>query len=280
MPEAATGQQPQDLYLDLMKRCLTRYGFPETWREHRPDDRGVAGRVQRKGIGWLQRRGYAVVRPTETDLEARAIGADRPADAETMIGLRRLENLQQCVVDVLRRDVPGDLMETGVWRGGAAIFLRAILAAYDDRTRSVWLADSFQGLPRPDADRYPADRDDPHWTYADLPVSLDEVKENFRRYGLLDDRVRFLPGWFRDTLPDAPVEQLAVLRLDGDMYESTIQALDALYPKLSVGGYLIVDDYGAIPACRSAVDDYRSAHGVDEPLQEIDWTGVFWQRAR
>jgi hypothetical protein len=87
-------------------------------------------------------------------------------------------------------------------------------------------------------------------------------------------------SWFRDTLPTAPVDRLAVARLDGDPHESTTDALVALDPKLSVGGYLIVDDYVAIPACRQAVEDYRRRHAVTEPLVEIDWTGVFWRRER
>jgi O-methyltransferase len=150
--------------------------------------------------------------------------------------------------------------------------------AYGDLTRTVWLADSFQGLPKPNPGRYPADRDDRLWAKTELAVSLDEVKANFDRYGLLDDQVRFLQGWFSETLPSAPIDRLAVLRLDGDMYESTKVALDALYPKLSVGGYVIVDDYGAIPACRQAVSDFRLENGVEEPIHSIDWTGVYWRR--
>ena len=104
------------------------------------------------------------------------------------------------------------------------------------------------------------------------------MKANFTRYGLLDDQVHFLPGWFKDSLPTASIDRLAVLRADGDMYESTTQILTYLYPKLSVGGYCIIDDYGAVPACRQATDDYRRQRGVTEPLKWIDWSGVFWQR--
>ena len=195
-----------------------------------------------------------------------------------MIGLRRLENLQFCVTDVLRRDVPGDLIETGAWRGGATIFMRAILKAHGDVERRVWVADSFQGLPKPDAHTYPADAGDPHHTYAALAVSEQQVRANFARYDMLDEQVRFLPGWFRDTLPAAPISRLSVLRIDGDMYESTMVALSALYPRLSIGGYVIIDDYGAVRGCHDAVEDFRSRHGVEEVLQRIDWGGVFWQR--
>jgi O-methyltransferase len=243
------------LYLDLLGRSLTRYGFedetivPET-REH-----------------------------TELDLDRRRDGRDWPVHAETMVGMLRLDNLRQLLETVLADDVPGDVIETGVWRGGASIFMRGVLAAHGDPKRRVWLADSFQGLPPPDAERYPADAGDQLFTIDLLAVSLEAVKANFERYGLLDDRVRFLPGWFRDTLPDAPVKRLSLIRLDGDMYESTIVALEALYPKLSPGGFVVVDDYGAIPGCKQAVDDFRAAKGIDAPLTEIDWTGVWWRRA-
>jgi len=195
-----------------------------------------------------------------------------------MIGLARLDNLQACILDVLRRRIPGDLLEAGVWRGGATILMRAVLRAYGDTDRVVWAADSFQGLPKPNVAHFPADANDRHWTYAPLAVSLDEVRANFARYGLLDAQVQFLVGWFRDTLPTAPIAQLAVLRLDADMYESTLDALSALYPKLSRGGYVIIDDYGQVPGCRAAVEDYRAAQRISEPIQQIDYSGVFWQR--
>ena len=100
------------------------------------------------------------------------------------------------------------------------------------------------GLPPPDAN-YPADAGDRHHTIAELAIALDVVQRNFAKYGLLDKHVKFLKGWFKHTLPRAPMEKLALIRLDGDLYESTWVALESLYPKLARGGYLIVDDYGA-----------------------------------
>ena len=121
--------------------------------------------------------------------------------------------------------------------------MRALLKAYAVKDRLVWVADSFKGLPVPNPEKYPADTGDRLHEFKELAVPLDQVKSNFAKYGLLDNQVRFLKGWFRDTLPNAPVEQLAIIRLDGDMYESTMEALVHLYPKLSRGGYSIVDDY-------------------------------------
>jgi O-methyltransferase len=271
-PEAA------ELYLDLLKKCLTRYAFPETYKSVNYR-KGTAQGLLFGAIHPLLRlaRKELVYRPV-FDPEARARGRDWPAEAETMIGLRRLENLQRCIEQVMRDRIPGDLIETGVWRGGATIFMRAVLKVYGDPRRVVWVADSFQGLPDPDPQRYPVDAGDRHSTFPELAVSLEDVKENFRRYDLLDDRVRFLPGWFRDTLPSAPIDQLSVIRLDGDMYASTIEALEALYPKLSSGGYLIVDDYGNPPGCKPAVDDYRAQHGINAPIEWIDEDGVFWRK--
>jgi predicted O-methyltransferase YrrM len=201
-----------------------------------------------------------------------------PETAHSMIGAARMRHLRACVETVLREQVPGDLMETGVWRGGACILMRGVLKAFGDNARTVWVADSFAGLPPPDEQKYPADRGDNLHEFKELAIPMEQVQANFRQYGLLDPQVRFLKGWFSETLPHAGVSQIAVLRLDGDMYESTMDALTHLYPKLSPGGYCIIDDYGAIPACRQAVRDYRAAQGINEPITMIDWTGGFWRK--
>lgn len=195
-----------------------------------------------------------------------------------MIGLQRLDNIQFCIEDVLKQGVAGDVIETGVWRGGAVIFMRAVFKAHGVTDRRVWVADSFQGLPKPNAKKYAADAGDLHYLVPELAVSLEQVQANFRLYGLLDDQVRFIKGFFKDTLPTAPIEKLAVARLDGDLYESTMDALVNLYPKLSVGGYLIVDDYGVVPACKTAIHDFRKTHGITSEIRDIDGSGVFWQR--
>ena len=196
----------------------------------------------------------------------------------TMIGRVRLENVAACLDSIRRTGVPGDLIECGVWRGGTTIFMRGFLKAWAITDRTVWVADSFSGPPPPSlpqdsgidlsAEKYPM-----------LAIPPEAVRELFARYGLLDDHVRFLPGRFRDTLHRAPIHRLALLRIDADLYESTRDALCALYPKVCPGGLVIVDDYGCIPACRQAVDEYRQRAGITEPLESVDWTGVFWQKA-
>jgi O-methyltransferase len=267
-----TAHDVRSLYLDLLRRNLTRYGMAERL----PAEWPLRRRLLFKAVNTLtpMLRGM-----NGSDQSKRELGLDWPAEAETMIGMQRLTSLQQCVETVLAEDIPGDLIECGVWRGGACILMRAVLAAYGDETRCVWLADSFQGVPRSDPANYKADKGiRADFAAGILGVSEAEVKANFERYGLLDDRVRFLPGWFKDTLHDAPIDRIAVLRLDGDLYESTIQALDALYPRLSPGGFCIVDDYLAVKACEQAVTDYRAEHGITAEIVDIDGTGVLWRK--
>lgn len=263
---------PKDLYLNLMKRCLTNliYGNDKDLMRGKHEIDKCTGK-------------YKCVEEVEVELTKKVVGGTWPSIAHTMIGIPRLNNLQFCIENVLANNIPGDLIETGVWRGGATIFMRAILKAYGVTNRLVWVADSFEGVPAPNTIQYPEDTGHKlqFHLYEDFAVSLEEVQSNFKRYGLLDNQVRFLKGWFRDTLPSAPIERLAVLRLDGDLYESTMDTLVNLYPKLSMGGYVIIDDYGKIEACRKAVHDYREQHEITEKIFQTDrtkWTAAYWQR--
>lgn len=201
-----------------------------------------------------------------------------PDRAHTMIGLKRLDNIQYCVEKILQENIEGDLIETGVWKGGATIFMKAILKTYGDTKRRVFVADSFEGLPPPD-ERYPADRGDTHHTIDVLRVSKEDVEKNFKKYDLLDDNVVFIKGFFEQSLPAAPIDKLSILRLDGDMYSSTIQVLEILYDKLSIGGYLIIDDY-ALPGCRKAITDFREKRGITEDMYQVDYSGVFWKKQK
>ncbi len=155
---------------------------------------------------------------------------------------------------------------------------RAVLATTGDEIRKVWLFDSFAGLPKPDVKNYPQDEPDRLWTFNEyLGVSVAEVKANFERFDLLDERTRFVEGWFRDTIPKAKVDSISVLRLDGDLYESNWLVLDHLYPKVSPGGFVIIDDY-ALPTCKAAVDDFRAKHSIHSPITTINWSGIFWRK--
>ncbi len=212
------------------------------------------------------------------DAKNRALGMDWPRTAHTMAGLARLRNLRDLMQLVIDEEIPGHVIETGVWRGGCCILMKGILKCNQDRHRNVYVADSFAGLPPPNPSKYKDPADDPHHTWKEFVVPVEQVKKNFRAYDLLDENVVFVEGFFEDTLPQLDASPFSLIRLDGDMYSSTIVALENLYPKLSPGGFIIVDDYGAVEGCRQAVIDYRSANSIYEPLVEIDWTGVWWRK--
>ena len=246
------------LYFDLLKRALTNSLFEQEPNADDWEPRYVEGFITH------YIRGAAV----------------------SMLPLARFENLQSCIVDVVRQGVPGDLIETGVWRGGATIFMGGALKALGADDRTVWVADSFEGLPEPDAERFPVEAKTHRGPmmvkqYNHFAAGLEQVQANFSAFGLLDENVRFLKGWFKDTLPTAPIKQLAIMRLDGDYYESTWDGLTNLYDRLSVGGYAIIDDYGedTWTYCRKAVDDFRAQWKITEPMIRVDSKCYYWQRA-
>ncbi|MCP5059850.1 MAG: macrocin O-methyltransferase, partial [bacterium] len=186
------------------------------------------------------------------------------------------EEIRRSRVSRSNQSVYGIGADPGAWRGGTTIFMRALLRRYGVTDRTVWVADSFEGLPVPESASDGADLSD----VEHLKVSLSQVKSNFARFDLLDDQVRFLEGWFRDTLPSAPIEQLAILRLDGDLYSSTMDALRSLYHRVSPGGYVIVDDYFSWDSCRRAVTEFLEELGIQPEIHRIDWTGAYWQVER
>jgi hypothetical protein len=192
----------------------------------------------------------------------------------TCIGEKRLDNIEKCIRTCVEEKVPGDLIETGVWRGGACVYMQAILTVLGATERNVWLADSFKGYPVP---KLSQDTQYDFSSRVDQAISVEEVRELFERYGLSTGNVRFLEGWFKDTLPAAPIERLAILRLDGNLYESTMDALTALYAKVSRGGFVIVDDYGPIEGCKQAIHDFLDRHRIKVALQWIDDDAVYWR---
>ncbi len=214
----------------------------------------------------------------EYNPQVRFRGLDWPKNALSMIGSARMQNFRRLIERAIAMGVRGDIVETGVWRGGASIMARAVLSAYDVKDRLVVLADSFEGLPPGDPERYPADQGSNFHEFPELAVSMEEVRRNFERFGLLDDQVVFIKGWFKDTMPTFPDRPIAILRLDGDMYESTIDPLTYLFDRVSSGGWIIVDDYEWVPACKAAVTDFLCQRGLHPDITPIDGVGVFFQK--
>lgn len=274
-----TPDRLRDRYLSLLKNSLGNmlYAELELQLEHlEGGGGGLAGsalhRYQRD-IGSHEADRLAQL------MAAKLHGYGPVRSAHTMIGHFRLSNLERCAEQVVADKVPGDFLEAGVCRGGASILLRALQIAFGVPERRTWVVDSFAGVPP---------SDDPmdsgyglHLEEARLPwlaCSEEQVRENFRRYDLLDENVRFLPGWVADSLPSAPTGPLSILRVDVDLYSSTAQCLDLLYDRVSPGGFVIIDDYGFLKCCRDAVDDFRRERGVEEKIHRIDSSGIYWRK--
>jgi hypothetical protein len=247
-----------DLYLDLLKRAVTGNIYAA---EPRHDD-------TTQSVAAVYRHYF-----------------EMPAQA--LVPIKRLDNVQHCIMDVLENGVPGDLIEAGVWRGGTAIFMRAALRAMAVTDRRMWVADSFEGLPTTETALQPKEagvmsRPMFKQGFKNFAASLDEVRSNFEKYGLLDEQTVFVKGWFKDTLHTITSERFAVIRIDADLYSSTMDCLRALYPKLAPGGHVIIDDYGldSWTECRKAVDEYRASQDIDEELLFVDTQCAYWKRAR
>lgn len=280
-----------DKYIDLLKSALCASLYDESaWsRVEGPwypfegpmkFPKEIVAMVKRAVVRFLRARNLALVRTRPFDPKVRDAGEDWPLFGFTMTGRRRLDSLQSCIENIFDNNVPGDFAETGGWRGGSVILMRALLRVHNSTDRIVWCADSFEGMP------VPAEADKRITKIADwgdlsdreyLKVSVEQVRKNFERFGLLDEQVKFIKGWFGDTLPTAPIKQLALLRLDGDLYKSTRDALVNLYDKVSQGGYVIVDDYNSWITCRAAVDEFRKQRGISEKIMPIDAQSILWK---
>jgi O-methyltransferase len=265
------------MYLDLLKKTLTRVISARGVERHTIRPAGTRSRALHNVNRYISRLGLELVKLTPSDvsdyLESGHAATNRVEDAETMLGIRQLDQMQDCIRDVLNRGVPGDLLEAGVWRGGMTIFMRGVLKAFGDRERKVWVVDSFAGLPRVNKEIETFD-----WAQGDMAVSLDEVKNNFTKYGLLDDRVEFVKGYFSETLPQAQIGPLAVLRVDADLYQSTLDVLRNLYSHLSIGGYAVFDDYYNLPDCNRAIHEFRQERGIASEIVRIDGRAVYWRK--
>lgn len=204
------------------------------------------------------------------DLDRGCWNIDPLARPTTLLRKGQLDLIERAIVTVQKHQVPGDFIEAGIWRGGAIILMRALLDAYGMKDRKIFAADSFEGIP---VNKRSAD--DPVDQWADRwAASLDEVQANIARFGLLDDKIEFVVGFFEDSLTQLSEERFAVIRLDSDSYESVETSLVHLYPLLSKTGVTIIDDWH-LPGCRAAVLDYRAKHGINDPIMEYD-ANAYW----
>ncbi len=277
---AAPGEASRERYLRLLKRALINLLYPELELqllflrdESRGNLRGTELKRHLRDLG---------ERDPEALAELRARKRDGMAFAHcphTMIGQFRLDNIERCAERIFADGIEGDFLEAGVCQGGATIFMRALQVAYGEAHRRTWVVDSFQGLPPSDKEedsRYGLHLEEAKEPW--LAFSEARVRDHFIRYDLLDSQVEFVAGWVAESLPKAEIGPLAMLRLDVDLYSSTQECLDLLYDKVVPGGFIIVDDYAWLDCCRDAVEDFRARRGIEDPIEWIDRSGIFWRK--
>jgi O-methyltransferase len=236
-------------YIDLLKRTITNYAF-------------LGGDSSFEDFHCV----------THYDLEQAKWKIDRVAQPLTLLTKGQLDLIEEIVVVLDELKVPGDFLEAGVWRGGAIILMRALLDAYRIDHRRVFAADSFSGIPQNrHAVNDPVDDWSDRWA-----ASLEEVRQSVARLGFLDEKIVFVPGYFADSLGSLTNERFALIRLDSDSYDSVRTSLEYLYPLLSTGGFVIIDDWH-LPGCRMAVEDFRARHAIGGEIQ-VSSGNAFWAK--
>ncbi len=235
-------------------------------------------------VGWLSRLGHFVPPPLPPDFSPELSQTIRQVRPYTMTSPRRIAALVDSVEYVVREDVPGALVECGVWRGGSMMAAALTLLRLGVRDRDLYLFDTFRGMPPPtEEDKFSAydgyspvkrwrrgQKEDLNtWHY----VPVERVRATLESTGYDPARIHLVEGKVEDTIPGAAPDDIALLRLDTDWYESTRHEMQHLFPRLRVGGVLILDDYGHYEGARRAVDEYLAASNERLLLGRVDYTG-------
>jgi O-methyltransferase len=274
--------QARDAYLDLVGRALINDLHPDLGaRIHRMAGALIAARGEQATTAAIEAELARFFAPLDASgrFEPGNWHAKIAGEPFTMGSPERLANVRQAAETVLREGVAGAFVETGVWRGGLCIMMKAVLRALGEQRR-IYVCDSFRGLPAiaegPDAELNSL-HENPL-----LSVSAAQVRENFARFDLFDDDVVLVEGWFADTMAPLAREigEVAILRLDGDYYTSTREVIDPLYDHVAPGGFVIVDDYGCYRQARDAIHDFWDERGIKPELIQVDWTCHYWRKER
>ena len=242
----------------------------------------LRSRVQNLVKETLRKRGFIVERTLGPDFEPATLDTLEKVRPYTMTSTRRVAAVCEATEYVARNKIPGAFVECGVWKGGSTMAAAITLARCGDHQRDIYLFDTFEGIPKPEegdivyngesaVDIWESEnaKSDRPW----LEATLEEVRDNMRRTGYDLDRFHFVKGLVEDTIPKDAPEQIAFLRLDTDWYGSTKLEMEELFPRLSPGGILIIDDYGHLEGARRAVDEYFTTHSTPVFLSRIDYSG-------
>lgn len=229
--------------------------------------------------------GRKMVRVGETipnDIDKDAIKIIQSVQAFTMTSSERLFALIQAVRYVVKAEIPGSIVECGVWKGGSMMAAILALIKMNSHEKSIYLFDTYEGMVRPtefdvnhigqnatDIYDHVERRNGASWFNA----PIEDVKRNINSTGYEKEKLNFIKGKIENTIPDSAPAEISILRLDTDWYESTRHELIHLYPRLSYGGVLIIDDYGHWLGSKKAVDEYFKDRNIEILLNRIDYTG-------
>lgn len=242
---------------------------------------------QEKAQRLLNRFGFRLIRVSKlvdetSDMDAEFQALYKRCRPYTMTQMQRMYALQKAVEYITRYNIPGDIVECGVWKGGSCMLCALELMRHGDTSRQIYLYDTFKGMAAPTEkdvafegktmekrwhEMQSSDHND--WCYS----SLKDVKKAVLSTGYPSERFTFVEGKVEDTIPGTIPEKIAILRLDTDWYESTKHELNHLFPRLSKNGVLIIDDYGHWKGARGAVDEYFKEHQTPMLLHRVDYTG-------
>lgn len=244
--------------------------------------------TEETAAAFLQERGWGVIHRREfrSDFEADFLRIWEHAAPCTMTSAERSYALYKAVQYIQKRNISGELVECGVWKGGSCMIMAETLCSLQEQRRTIRLYDTFNGMTeptdkdiiswngRPVKEKWEEELETKGKAFASWAAGLDEVKQNLQRTGYPMDRFLFEAGDVADTLKKNPLpEQIAILRLDTDWYASTALELELLFPRLVKGGILIIDDYGHFEGARKAVDEYFARIGTGLLLNRVDYTG-------
>ena len=236
-----------------------------------------------RAIGYLW-RAYAPDEACLPDASKEDLQILREVRPFTMTSPERIHGLLAAVRYVVAKGIPGDLVECGVWKGGSMMATAKALLALNSRERDLHLFDTFTGMTAPSAkDRSSFDHKPPQELFAETRnadgtsqwcfSSLEETRRNMLSVGYPEERIHFVKGPVETTIPEHAPQQIALLRLDTDFYESSKHEMIHLFPRLVSGGVLLLDDYGHWEGQRAAVDEYLTEHKIRLLLNRLDYTG-------
>lgn len=210
-------------------------------------------------------------------------------DVYSMCSEKEVDQLYLVLLNVISNKIEGDIVETGVWRGGMVFFVQAMLAHFGEKKRQVWGFDAFDKFPKPEISPFNDsqeinEKDSTIHALTQImyshPPKLKDVEFNFKKLGLFDSNVHLVKGLFSKTIPENidAIQKISVLRIDNDYYDSVYYILESLYFKIQPGGYVILDDYNnPVIGCKDAVIDFRLKHGIVNEIIDTYGGSIYWK---